>query len=80
MTEEIRGLIDTMATGNTEEMMSSFDDIMMQKVANAVEFRKQEIASSLFAEDTPPEVEEVEEVSDIEDDSSEEFTTEEENG
>lgn len=62
MNEELRGLIDAMDSGDSASMMKNFDDLMLQKVASALEFRKQEISSELFGVESVGEEDDVEEV------------------
>lgn len=72
MNEELRDLINSMETGSTENMMSAFDNVMTQKVASAIELRRQEIAGSLFgSNETEAEVE-TSDVADVEPESNEE--------
>jgi hypothetical protein len=60
MNEEIRGLIDAISSGDSESIMTNFDSLMNQKIASAIEFRKQEISSSLFGGERLEEVPEEE--------------------
>lgn len=60
MNENIRGLIDAIDSRNSEAIMQTFDDVMNQKIASAIEFRRQEIASSLFGDEQIEEVPEEE--------------------
>lgn len=50
MTEQIIDLIDAIQDGRTLDINSSFDAVMASKLSDAIDARRQEIASSLFAE------------------------------
>jgi hypothetical protein len=60
MNENVRDLIDAIDSRNSEAIMSTFDTVMNQKIASAIEFRKQEISSSLFGGEMLEEVPEEE--------------------
>jgi hypothetical protein len=65
-------LIDLIQTGKTREMESSFEEIMQTKMDDALEYRKMEIAHSMF--DTVEESEEIDEGWKKEDPKSQEKT------
>jgi hypothetical protein len=69
MSENIRKLINAIEAGSTIEIEQNFEAAMAEKLSDAIEARKEAIASSLFVE---PEEEAAEEeaVEEPEDDDS----------
>lgn len=46
--ENVKNFIDSIIQGNNSEAQQAFDDIIGNRIVDALEQRKQEIASSLF--------------------------------
>lgn len=47
--EQVKNLIDAMAAGKSLDIEASFNDIMASKMLSALDTRREEIASGLFA-------------------------------
>ena len=50
MTEQVLDLIDAIQDGRTLDINSAFDSIMASKLSIAIDNRREEVASSLFAD------------------------------
>jgi hypothetical protein len=55
--EEIKNLINAIQTGKTLDIESSFNEVMSAKLVGAIDNRRAEIASSLFADAAQTEAE-----------------------
>lgn len=51
----IQDIIDATVDGEPTKVQSSFDQLIGQKIMDALETRKREVAASMFADDTEQE-------------------------
>ena len=61
--EQIKQFIDMVASGNNSEARETLDGLLSTRAFEALEYKKQELASTLFAGQVEEEVEELDELS-----------------